>query len=119
MKIIIYYLTLLVLVALLAGFLLQPHPSGMNMTQMVSVSLLLGLYVVAMSFIGEGKIEDEREVAHRYNSNRSALIIGTIIISIGILYQIFTHQLDYWLLAALVGINLMKVVSLIYSHYKN
>ena len=119
MKIITYYLTLLVLLALLAGYLLQSHPSGMGMTQMVSVSVLLGLYVIAISFIGEGKATDERESMHRYNANRSGLVAGTIIISIGILYQIFTHHIDPWLLASLVGINFIKVTSLIYAHYKN
>jgi len=119
MKIIIYYLLLLVFIALLAGFLLQPHPAGMSMSTMVSVSVLLGIYVVAMSLVGEGKTQDEREVAHRYLSNRAGLMAGSVILSVGILYQLFTHNLDYWLLAGLIAINLVKTISLIYSNYKN
>jgi uncharacterized membrane protein len=118
MKIITYYLLLLIFIALFSGFLVQHHPSPMSMQQMLSVSLLLGLYVVAMSFVGEGKTVDERETAHRYSSNRNALISGTIILSLGILYQLFiTHALDYWLLTGLIAINLVKIISLIYSNY--
>ncbi len=119
MKIITYYLLLLAFIALLSGLLIQQHPAPMSMQQMLSVSLLLGLYVVAMSFVGEGKTVDEREVAHRYLSNRAGLISGTIVLSVGVLYQVFTRQIDYWLLAGLIVINLVKIVSLIYSNYKN
>ena len=118
MKVITYYLLLLIFIALLSCWLLQSPASTMSMGQMLSVSLFLGLYVVAMSLVGEGKIVDEREVAHRYFSNRAALIAGTIVLSLGILYQLFAHQLDYWLLAALVAINLVKIVTLIYSNYQ-
>ncbi len=119
MKIIVYYILLLVFVALLTGYILQPHSSPMSMKQMVSISLLLGVYVVGMSLAGEGKTADEREVQHRYIANRMALLAGTIVISAGVLVELFTHHLDPWLLAGLIAINLVKIVSLIYSNYKN
>lgn len=118
MKIITYYLILLVFIAILSGFLIQGQPDSMSMKQMISVSLLLGLYTIAMSFIGEVKTEDERALAHRYLANRVALIAGTVVLSVGILYQLFTHQLDYWLLAGLITINLVKIMTLIYSNYR-
>ena len=118
MKIIIYYLLLLIFIALLSGFIIKGHPGDMSMQQMLSVSVLLGLYVVAMSFVGEGKTIDEREVAHRYFGSRTALIGGTIVLSVGVLYQLFSHMIDYWLLAGLITINMLKIVSLIYSNYK-
>ncbi|OGE88359.1 MAG: hypothetical protein A3J07_00995 [Candidatus Doudnabacteria bacterium RIFCSPLOWO2_02_FULL_49_13] len=119
MKIIIYYLVLLILIALLTGFLVQGTPDSMSMEQIISVSLLLGVYVVAISLVGEGKIIDERDMQHRYTSNRLALIAGTVILSIGVLVQLFNHALDYWLLAGLIAINLVKIVSLIYSNYRH
>lgn len=118
MKIIIYYLVLLVFIALLSGFIIQGQPDSMSMPQMVSVSLLLGLYAVAMSLVGEGKNGDERAVHHRYLANRGGLIAGTIVLSGGVLYQLFAHRLDYWLLASLIAINLVKIIVLIYSNYK-
>ena len=118
MKLIVYYLLLLVFIALLSGFLIQSRPGGMSMQQMVSVSALLVIYVVGISVVGEGKTADERETAHRYFSNRAALLAGTLVFSVGILYQLFAHRLDYWLLAGLIVINLTKIVSLIYSNYR-
>lgn len=91
----------------------------MAMGAMIGVSAVLVIYVVAMSLIGEGPQEDEREVYHRHLANRIAMITGTTILSVAILYQLFiNHNLDYWLLFALMGINLAKVTSLIYLNYK-
>jgi len=118
MKIIIYYLLLLVFIALLTGFLIQGEADSMSMKKMLSVSVLLALYVVGMSLVGEGKTEDERALHHRYLSNRIALVSGTIFLSFGVLYQLFTHNLDVWLLAGLIVINLTKIISLIYSNYR-
>ncbi len=117
MKIIIYYLFLLVFIGLFSGFLIQNQES-MSMNQVLSLAILLVLYVVAMSFVGEGKTTDEREVSHRYIANRMALIAGTVVLSLGVLYQLFTHEIDYWLLAGLIAINVVKIVTLIYSHYQ-
>ena len=119
MRIIIYYLLLLVFIALFTGFLIQEKAASMSMEKMLSISVLLSLYVVAMSLVGEGQTEDERALHHRYLANRSALIAGTIFLSVGVLYQLFTHSLDYWLLAGLITINLVKIISLIYSSYRN
>jgi hypothetical protein len=118
MKIIVYYLVLLVFIGILAGFLISPHPGGMSMPTMISISVLLGIYAVAMSLVGEGRSEDEREASHRYFANRMAMIAGMAVLSAGILYQIFTHRIDYWLLAGLIAINFVKIVSLIYSSYR-
>lgn len=89
------------------------------MATAISISSLIAIYAVLMSLVGEGKAVDERESAHRYASNRLALVAGTIILSGGVLYQLFTHNLDYWLLTALIGINLVKIISLVYSDYRN
>ena len=119
MRIIVYYIVLLILIALITGFLVQANSDSMSMEQMISVSVLLGIYVVAMSLVGEGKVADERELQHRYLSNRFALVAGTIVLSAGALVQLFTHTLDYWLLAGLIAINLVKILSLIYSNYRH
>lgn len=118
MKIIIYYILLLVFITLFSGFLVQGKSDSMSTPQMVSVSLLLGLYTVGMSLVGEGKSRDEREISHRYIATRGGFIAGTIVLSIGILYQLFTHNLDPWLLAGLIAINLVKTIILIYLNYR-
>ncbi len=121
MKIISYYILLLALIVLVTVFLLsgQNEMAAMSMSKLATIVLLLGVYVVGMSVAGEGKAEDEREINHRYIANRLGLLVGTLVLSAGLLYQLFvTHQLDYWLLAGLIAINLVKIISLIYLHFK-
>lgn len=121
MKLILYYLALLVFIAIVTGFLISQSSAEatMNMTQVLWVCVLLGGYTVAMSLIGEGKTEDEREQHHRFVANRWALIAGTATLSIGIIYQLMIdHSLNYWLLIGLIAINITKIVSLIYLNYK-
>ena len=119
MKLIIYYLSLLVFIAVVGGFMLSQNGGSMGMNQMLGVSAALVLYTVAMSLIGEGSVTDERDRHHRYLSNRAAMITGTIVFSIGIMYQLFvSHSLDYWLLIGLITMNLSKIVSLIFLNYR-
>jgi hypothetical protein len=119
MKTILYYLFLLIFIALLSGFLIFGQANTMSMPQMLGVSAFLVLYTVAMSLVGEVGVQDERGVLHRNLSNRAGLIAGLVILSLGVLYQMFiSHKIDYWLLAGLVIINLTKIVSLIYLENK-
>lgn len=121
MKLILYYLSLLVFIAIVTGFLLSQNGNmdSMSTNQMLGVSAALVLYVVAMSLVGEGPAQDERDGHHRHLAHRSALIAGVVVLSLGILYQMFvSHQLDYWLLISLIIINLTKIVSLIYLNYQ-
>jgi hypothetical protein len=120
MKTIIYYLLLLVFIALLGGFLILGRPDAMGMNQMLGLSAALVLYTIAMSFVGEGQNQDEREISHKHLANRTGLVAGTVVFSLGILYQLFfKHSIDYWLLIGLIAINLTKIVGLIYLENKN
>ena len=119
MKIIIYYLLLLILIALTSGYLLSSPTDSMSMPTMLSVSAILVLYTVGVSLVGETNNADERDILHRNLSNRTALIAGTVIFSVGLIYQMFvSHKLDWWLLAGLIAMNLTKIISLIYLNYR-
>jgi uncharacterized oligopeptide transporter (OPT) family protein len=118
MKITLYYLALLVFIAILAGYILAGQPNAMSMGQIIGTSAALIVYTVLLSLAGEGTTIDERETEHRFIAARIALITGTASLSIGVLYQLFTHQLDYWLLVSLIGINVSKIISLIYLNYR-
>lgn len=122
MKIILYYLFLLIAIALITGFIVSQNSGDtMSMSKSMALSLsgLLALYTVAISLVGEGKSEDERDQAHRYIANRAGLIAGTTVLALGIIFQLFiTHRIDYWLLTGLITINLTKIVSLIWLNYK-
>ena len=110
MKTIIYYLLLLVFIALVAGTLVTGQVDTMGMSQTIGISAALILYAIALSFVGEGKSLDEREVLHRNLSNRAGLIAGLAVLSIGIIVQLFYHRVDYWLLSGLIIINLTKII---------
>jgi len=114
MKTIIYYLLLLVFIGIFGGFLISQRGNNMPMAQMVGASAGLVLYTVAMSLVGEGVKQDEREILHRNLANRAGLIAGLVILSLGVIIQLFAHQVDYWLLSGLIVINLTKIVSLIF-----
>ncbi len=115
MKTIIYYLLLLLFIALIGGFLIMGRPDSMAMGQMLGVSAGFVLYTIAMSFVGEGTNQDERQVLHKNLANRAGLIAGTIVFSVAILFQLFVnHSVDYWLVAGLIVINLTKIISLIF-----
>jgi hypothetical protein len=119
MKLILYYLSLLILIAIVTGFSISENGASMATSQMLGVSAALVLYTVAMSLIGEGPVTDERDRHHRYVSNRAAMIAGTVVFSTAIIYQLFiSHNLDYWLLVGLIAMNLTKIVSLIYLNYR-
>lgn len=119
MKVIIYYLFLLILIALTGGYLFSERNTAMSMPEMLGICAVLAIYTVAISFVGEGKNLDERDILHRNLSNRFGLLAGNVIFSLGLIYQIFiTHSLDFWLLAGLIIINLTKIISLIYLNYK-
>lgn len=119
LKILIYYILLLALIALVTGYLLFEPMNEMSMPAIISICTFLVLYSVLISLAGEIKSEDEREVMHRNLSNRVATIAATIFISGGLIYQIFvTHHIDWWLLATIIIVNLTKISSLIYFHYK-
>jgi hypothetical protein len=120
MKTIIYYLLLLIFIALLGGFVILGRPDSMGTNQMIGVSAALVLYTIAMSFAGEGKNQDERAVLHKNLANRAGLIAGTIIFSVAVVYQLFfKHSVDYWLLVGLIAINLTKIISLIFLENKH
>ncbi len=122
MKTLLYYLFLLIAIALITGFIVSQNSGDtMSMTKTMALSLsgLLALYTVAMSFVGEGQVADEREQAHRYIANRAGLVASTTVLALGIIFQLFiTHRIDYWLLTGLITINLTKIVSLIWLNYK-
>lgn len=119
LKILVYYMLLLVLIGLIAVYLFFRPMDAMSMPTLISICTLLVLYSVFISLAGETKCEDEREVLHRNLSNRMATITSTLFISSGLIYQIFvTHHIDWWLLATIITINITKITGLIYFYYK-
>ncbi|MBP6859602.1 MAG: hypothetical protein KBC69_03220 [Candidatus Magasanikbacteria bacterium] len=118
-KILTYYTLLLVLLLLTGGYLVFKPMDEMSMPNIISICTALVLYSILISITGETRCEDEREVLHRNLSNRAALIAGTFVISAGLIYQMFvSHTVNWWLLTVIIVINITKISSLIFYHYK-
>jgi hypothetical protein len=121
MKLILYYISLIVFLALITGFLISQNRNfdTMGAPVMFGIVAVLLAYALAISLVGEGLKEDEQEISNRRLTNRIALIVGASVLAIGVIFQfLVNHYLDYWLITGLVAINLSKIISLIYLNNK-
>jgi uncharacterized membrane protein len=104
---------LILLIVILAIVVTDPFsfimPSSFQMTLTV---LLLLIFVIFSVFIWREKTIDEREELHKLRSGKMAFWSGSTILIMGIVYQIFNHNLDNWLIGALVVMVTAKAISL-------
>jgi heme O synthase-like polyprenyltransferase len=105
------HLTTLLLILLLV-LLICPFPFLMlTMTQMVLVTLIGFAFIVWAAFHWQEKAEDEREELHRFLASRLAYFVGAGILMVGVLIESLMHDLDPWLVAALIGMLIAKTLS--------
>jgi small-conductance mechanosensitive channel len=108
-----------ILIILLLLFL---NPFGFWMPTTLLMTMVLGLVVVFAlfaSFVWRENHRDEREGLHKMMAGRIAYLIGTALLTLGIIVQSFNHELDPWLIFTLAGMILAKAISLIYGQVKN
>lgn len=107
----------IVLILILVGsseMLLMPRSSDMM--------LLLGLIVSFLVFsaaIWKESPADERENLHRLNAGRISFLVGSVVLVVGIVSQARSHNIDPWLIWALIAMVGSKLVSRIISQWKN
>jgi cell division protein FtsW (lipid II flippase) len=106
-----------VFIAVIAGFILSGNNNFSGQTATIVAALLI-LYCIGLSLVSAGKNQDEQSKTNRNITERAGLIAANVIISLGIIYQLFTHTLDFWLLVSLMIINLVKIISLVYLNNK-
>lgn len=93
---------------------LMPEPWAMTL-----IMILLLAYVIYLIFLWREKVADERESYHRLAASRNAWLAGTTVLIIGLTRQSLDHQIDPWIIYALVIMILAKIVSRIYQSLKN
>lgn len=102
----------LVLVVLLSAL---TDPFMLAMSAPVAMLCLVAAAAAAAVFAGFVLSErggDEREEAHRAFSGRAGYLAGLALLTLGVLWEGFTlHHVDPWLLSALAGMVLAKVVA--------
>lgn len=111
----------LVSIVLVVTLLIIVNPSNIFMPSMVQITVAcIALFVFGLfaSLVLREKAEDEREVLHRGLAGRNAFLVGSAVILLGILFGEVNHEVDPWLVTALVSMILTKVISRIYSDRK-
>lgn len=107
------------ILVILAVFLMPTHllmPDSMN------TLLLLALIVGFLSFIGliwREQPSDERDQMHMHKAGRGSFFVGATILVIGVLFQALRHDIDPWLIYALAGMVLTKVITRMIQHFRN
>lgn len=104
-------LVALVVIAALA-LMMCPLPFLMlTSTQMILVSLAALGFITWVGFHWQERAVDEREELHRFLAGRFAYFVGASILMLGILIQSLQHNVDTWLVGALIGMILAKILS--------
>lgn len=84
---------------------------------------MLALFLVALAVFGvfvlDEKPVDEREEAHRSLAGRIAFLVGSTVVTLGIVTQEMVQEsVDPWLVVALVLMVLSKIATRIYGNVK-
>jgi hypothetical protein len=82
----------------------------------IALLLIFGLFSV---YIWNERKGDERQNYHKILSGHFAFLTGSIILVMGIVYQELNSKLDPWLVYALIGMIIAKLLSQYYSEKKN
>lgn len=109
-------LLLIVLVALFLNPLQKLWMPTMGATTMVLAVIII--FIIFISFFWKEQAHDEREAVHRLVAGRFGFIFGAAILLLAIIAQTLQHRLDDWLVVALVGMVIGKIIGNAYSQLK-
>lgn len=104
----------IVTIALLVIAVLLLNPFHFWMPDVVVICMLaigLALFGVFASYILREQSVDEREAQHKSMAGRNAFLAGSAVIMLGIVVQGYTHNVDPWLVVALVVMIIVKIVT--------
>lgn len=102
---------LLVVLLILSGFVAL-EPAGIVMptnAQMTGAGVLLAVLVLITGVLWNEKPADEREEAEYDRRGRLAFYTGLIVGSLGVFYGALTHHIDWWLVATISAMLLIKL----------
>lgn len=85
------------------------------MVVMTMLVLTFVAFVAVAVLVVQERAVDEREESHKMLSGRYAFLTGAALLTLGLIVQSFNHQVDAWLVVALVGMVLAKIVVRIYG----
>jgi len=108
-----------VLVVILLSFVNGPHLLMPMTSETMLVVILAVFFTLFSALVWREDARDERERLHRLQAGRISYLAGTTILALGVIYQSFTHEIDPWLVGALIVMVLSKIFSRIYSQFKS
>ena len=117
-----YLLEILVSVLLIIALLVCLNPLNLLMPPpfvMIAVVTLLIIFGLFAIYIWKERKGDERENYHKILSGHFAFLTGSFILVLAIAYQELNHNLDPWLVYALIGMICAKVISQFYNDKNN
>jgi hypothetical protein len=108
-------------VVCLLGLLTDPFMVFMTQMQLYMVLVLVTtLLAVWVGLILREESTDEREVANRAFAARWGYVSGITILTAGLLYEgLYLHEINWWILFALIAKILSKFLARIYIESTN
>ena len=97
------------------------NPGDVTMSDSMSMALetsLVGLFAFFLAAVWRERVSDERDELHRMLADRIGYLAGAGFIIFGILVQFKHHDVDKWLVGALVAMVLAKIGARVYTHLK-
>jgi glucose uptake protein GlcU len=104
----------IVTISMIAIAILLLNPFHFWMPDMMVIGMLacaLALFGVFASFVLREQSIDEREEQHKSLAGRNAYLAGSGILMLGIVAQGYAHSVDPWLVIALIGMVVVKLVT--------
>jgi len=100
----------------LSVLILNPFHFWMpDMMVMCILAVTLGLFALFASFVLRENKLDEREEGHRALAGRNAFLAGAGLLTLGIVFQGYSHTVDPWLVLALVVMIVVKIATRMWS----
>ena len=100
----------------LAVLLINPTnfwmPTMAHMTVLTLAAVAFGAFVI---FVLREHARDERDEEHRSAAGHAAFLAGSAVLIIGIAVQNVVHQVDAWLIGALIAMVVAKVGTRIWN----
>ena len=101
---------------ILAVLLLNPFHFWMpDMVVVGMLALALVLFGIFASFILREKTFDERDSLHRTLAGRNAFLAGAAVLMLGVIVEGYSHDVDPWLVIALIAMILTKIATRAWS----
>lgn len=113
------FIVSIILVLVLLTFLSGPELlMPMNFNSMVLVLFVIFSIVFLGLIFREGSF-DEREKLHKLEAGRIAYLCGVVVITIGIIIQSFSYNIDPWLVYTLITMIIIKIGVRLYVQTKH